>query len=336
MTSGVRAAAFQRVAAVLHRMGGTHLLARAAAHVRRNPGFPILSYHRVNDDLDPFLDSLPTEVFEQHMAHIAQNYRVLTVEELAERLRREEIPTNALAITFDDGSRDTLTHAAPILSRYRLPATVFLATGFIGTADVPWYDQVTLAFKLTKQQTLSAPWGALMSLATTSERLAAVGRALAHLKRVSDEERRRTVDILLRRLGITDRKSFKNSMLTWDDVHALAGLGFSIGAHTVSHPILSRVTPDRAWREIQDSRAMIESACGSPPRAFAYPNGQPADYSTAVAQMVREAGFHCAVTTCFGINTRATSPWELRRGGPWEYHPPTFALKLAWYRMTLP
>jgi hypothetical protein len=80
---------------------------------------------------------------------------------------------------------------------------------------------------------------------------------------------------------------------------------------------------------------MIEAACGAPPTAFAYPNGGSDDYTEAVTHLVREAGFSCAVTTRFGLNTAATSPWELRRGGPWEWHLPTFALKLAWYRMAL-
>jgi peptidoglycan/xylan/chitin deacetylase (PgdA/CDA1 family) len=128
-------------------------------------------------------------------------------------------------------------------------------------------------------------------------------------------------------------KAFKNLMLTWDDVHALGGLGFSIGAHTVSHPILSRVKPARAWAEILGSRTAIESTLGSPPRTFAYPNGGPDDYTTTVTRLVREAGFRCAVTTRFGVNTRTTSPYELRRGGPWERDLPTFALKLAAYRL---
>jgi peptidoglycan/xylan/chitin deacetylase (PgdA/CDA1 family) len=95
------------------------------------------------------------------------------------------------------------------------------------------------------------------------------------------------------------------------------------------------VSADRAWQEIAGCRAAIAEACGRPPRAFAYPNGGAEDYTAAVVDAVRRAGFTSAATTRFGMNTIATSPWELRRGGPWEAHLPTFALKLAWYRMTL-
>lgn len=305
----------------------------AVGYAARRPAFLIMAYHRVNNDEDPFFSAVPTEVFEQQMAYIARTYRVLTVEELAERIRRGGLPRNALAITFDDGYRDTLTHAVPILARYALPATIFLATGFIGTAEVPWFDRVATAFKMTKVSFFAAPWGEMLRLANQAERVQATEQTLAYLKQLPDDDLRRSLDGVLEILGITDQKGFKNLMLTWDDVHALAGLGFSIGAHTVNHPILSRVSAQRAWTEILGSRTMIESACGRQPKAFAYPNGGSDDYTETVTHLVRDAGFTCAVTSRFGVNTRETSPYELRRGGPWEHHLPTFALKLAWYRL---
>jgi peptidoglycan/xylan/chitin deacetylase (PgdA/CDA1 family) len=323
------------VAAGLHHSGLLAPLTRAVGYARRTPAFPILTYHRINDDGDPFFGALPTAVFERHMRHVARNYRVLPLEDLVERLQRGGLPRNALAITFDDGYRDNLTHAAPILSRLGLPATIFLATGFIGTAEVPWVDRLAQGLKKSPLDAVRTPWGDELDLTGVAARLHALAQTLGHFKRVSDEERHRALEALLAALGVTDQRGFKNLMLSWDDVHALRGLGFTIGAHTVNHPILSRVTPQRAWTEILGSRTMIESACGTAPRAFAYPNGGAAEYTETVKRLVREAGFTCAVTTRFGLNTSNTDPWELRRGGPWEHHLPTFALKLAWYRLAL-
>jgi peptidoglycan/xylan/chitin deacetylase (PgdA/CDA1 family) len=242
---------------------------------------------------------------------------------------RGALPRNALAITFDDGYRDNLTHAAPILARHGLPATIFLTTGLIGTGEIAWFDRLAQAFKLTRAEAFIAPWGERVGLVDESARLRALDRALGYLKRRPDDELRRTVDRVVDDLAVTDLRGVKNRMLTWDDVHALRGLGFTIGAHTVNHPILSRVTPERARTEIVGSRAMIEAAGAGAPRAFAYPNGGVGDYTAAVAGLVREVGFTCAVTTRFGVNTAATSPWELHRGGPWQRDLPTFALALA-------
>lgn len=333
MTAVARRSVARWTATLLYRAGLLRPLALATGYARRSAGFQILIYHRVNDDRDPFFPSMPTEVFDRHMAYVARTYRVLTVEALVERMRCGRVPRNALAITFDDGYRDTLTHAAPILARYKLPATVFLATGFVGTAKVPWVDQAAMAFKTTPFAGCMAPWGEPMDLQCPADRLGALQRTLQRLKRLPDDDTRQAVDGLLNTLGARNDACFKNLMLSWGDVHALMGLGFSIGAHTVNHPILSRVPLARAWREILGSRTMIQSACGRAPQAFAYPNGRPEDYTDAVASLVREAGFTCAVTTRFGLNTIATPPYELSRGGPWEQDVASFAMKLAAYRV---
>ena len=152
-------------AAGLHHAGLLSPLTRAVGYVRREPAFPILTYHRVNDDGDPFFSALPTAVFERQMRHVARHYRVLPLEDLVERLQRGGLPRNALAITFDDGYRDNLTHAAPILARLGLPATIFLATGFIGTAEVPWFDRLAQGLKKSPLDAVRTPWGEELDLA---------------------------------------------------------------------------------------------------------------------------------------------------------------------------
>jgi peptidoglycan/xylan/chitin deacetylase (PgdA/CDA1 family) len=321
-------------AAGLHLARLSGPLSIAAGYASAAPTFPILSYHRVNDEGDPFFPSLATELFARQMAFVARTYVVLTVEDLVERMRRRTVPRNALAITFDDGYRDNLTHAAPILARHGLPATVFLVTGAIGMREPMWFDRLALAFKRARAGRWDAPWGEVVALQTPAQRLAALAATLERFKHLPNAGRRGAVDDVLLALDSRDERPLHGLMLSWDDVRALRGLGITIGAHTVSHPILSQVSAEQAREEIFGSAQMIEAACGRRPRAFAYPNGRPEDYSQVVTALVREAGFSCAVTTRFGVNTAAVSPYELRRGGPWEPHLPTFALKLAGYRLT--
>src|SRR5262245_22787137 len=119
----------------LHHARLSWPLSVAVGYASRRATFPILSFHRINDEGDPFFPSLSTEVFARQMAFVARAYVVLTVEELAERMRQNAVPRNALAITFDDGYRDNLTHAAPILARHGLPATVFVVTGSMESGE---------------------------------------------------------------------------------------------------------------------------------------------------------------------------------------------------------
>jgi len=335
MSEPRREIVFRSVAGGLLRAGLTGGLRVVAGRSRLRPAFSIFTYHRVNDWGDAFQPAMPTAVFERQIRYVAAHYTVLTVEELVDRMASGRVPRDAVAITFDDGYRDNLTHAAPILARYRVPATVFLATGFMGSKEVPWYHRLADALQRTSRSSVSSPSGEELPLGDTAARLAALRRLQGQLKTLAEDRFQASLAGLLEGLGEPGSPAQRDLMLSWEDVLALRGLGFRIGAHTVSHPILSRLTLERAREEILGSRRAIEAAVGYPPRAFAYPNGGAADYTSDVVDLVRAAGFTCAVTTKFGMNTDSTSPWELRRGQPWEEDLPRFALKLAWYGLTL-
>jgi peptidoglycan/xylan/chitin deacetylase (PgdA/CDA1 family) len=330
----LRARTIRALSSTLYYGGLMKPLTATTGRLRAPRGFPIHTLHRVNDEHDPFFPSLPTAVFAARMEHIARHYVVLPVEELVERIQGGQVPGNALALTFDDGYRDNLTHAAPILARLGLRATIFLVTGYVGTPEMLWFDQLAQAFKTATRSDVSFPEGRLLPLGSTAERLEALAATLHHLKQVPNADRHRGVEQLIRALRPRPAERPKRFMLSWEEVDALRGLGFSVGAHTVSHPILARLTPDEAWREIHGSKAAIEKTLGLTVRAFAYPNGGPNDYNETTTRLIREADFTCAVTTQHGLNGSVTPPLELRRGGPSEHHLPTFAVKLACYQLT--
>jgi peptidoglycan/xylan/chitin deacetylase (PgdA/CDA1 family) len=330
----IRGRAIRGLASAVYYGGVLGPTARVVARLRANAGIPILSFHRVNDERDPFFPSMPTAMFAARMQHIARNYLVLSLDEVAERLGRGRMPRNALALTFDDGYRDFFTHAAPILARFGLPATVFLATGFIGTTEMAWYDGLATAVKTGRRDALELASGETLPLLSAAQRLVALRELLRRLKGLPDEDRQAAIEDLVRRLDPVETGRPKRLMLTWDEVVALKGLGFSIGAHTVSHPILARMTAEVAWREIHGSKVAIERILGTPVRTFAYPNGGVTDYDSSTVDLVRRAGFSCAVSTRRGLNTHKTPIFELRRGGPWEEHLPTYALKLFYYQMS--
>jgi peptidoglycan/xylan/chitin deacetylase (PgdA/CDA1 family) len=329
-----RTAAIRAAAGGLYHGGLLRPLATAASRLRAGNAFTVLVFHRVNDEADPFFPSVPTAVFAERMQHLAENYVVLTVEDLVDRQRHGRVPRNAVAVTFDDGYRDNLTHAAPILTRLGLPATVFLATGYISSPGMPWYDLLALAIKTSRRDHVAVGPGQALPLGSPASRLEALGRVLRHMKGMPDRARRETVERLVADLEPAGSEVRKRLMLTWDEVHALRGLGFSIGAHTVTHPILAQMDPAQARDEIHGSKRAIEEHLGGTVRAFAYPNGGAGDYDRPTRDLVERAGFTCAVTTRRGRNTASTSRFELRRGGPWERHLPTYALKLAWYHLT--
>jgi peptidoglycan/xylan/chitin deacetylase (PgdA/CDA1 family) len=305
---------------------------------RTSPPFQILLYHRVHPRPGPFmLDAVTPDRFESQMRHLARSWRVLPLAELIARSREGAVPARAIAVTFDDGYADNFEHAYPILRRHRIPATVFLVTGCVGTGVAPWHDRVLLAFEATGRRTARIPGEESdRAIGVPRERGVAALDALANLKRMEEPDRLAAIESLRADLGARDRQGEAGLMLDWPQVLAMRAEGISFGSHTVTHPILSRQDPARVWEELSASKRLIEHRLGEEVGLFAYPNGRPEDYTEDVIAMLKRAGYRAAVTTSFGANEAREDPFRLRRGTPWEPDAARFALKLAWYRLRAP
>jgi peptidoglycan/xylan/chitin deacetylase (PgdA/CDA1 family) len=315
--------------------GGMRLRRRAV------PPFLILIYHRVHPEPGPFMiDPVPPERFELQMRHLARAYRPLPLGELLERSRAGTVPEGAVAVTFDDGYADNAEHAMPILARHRIPATVFLVTGCIGTGRIPWHDEVLLAFASARATAIripgQAPDEAPLPLRSVEERRSAAFAALAALKPMPEAERLAGVRAIQEELGRGDPAAAASLMLDWDRVRAMRGSGIAFGSHTETHPILSRVAPERARDEVTRSKRTIEAQLGEEAAFFAYPNGRPEDYDEGTVEALRTAGYRGALTTTFGANEAGEDPLRWRRAAAWTADPRRFALQLAWYRLRGP
>ena len=153
---------------------------------------------------------------------------------------------------------------------------------------------------------------------TRKERFAASDRAMAYLKKSPDAERLSLLDRLCDELEVNDFQSLDNLMLTWDQIKEMAENDISFGAHTVNHPILSRIPLDKAEYEIVESKKRIEENIGKAVTSFAYPFGKKAQYSSDLFPVLEKLGFKCAVTTETATNNQSTPLFELNRGMPWE------------------
>jgi peptidoglycan/xylan/chitin deacetylase (PgdA/CDA1 family) len=314
---------------------GTRLRRRAV------PPFLILIYHRVHPQPGPFMiDPVPPDRFDRQMRHLARAYRPLPLAELLERSREGTVPAGAVAVTFDDGYADNAEHALPILARHRIPATVFLVTGCIGTGRIPWHDEVLLAFASARAGAIRVPGQGPetppMPLGTEEERRRAAFTSLAALKLMPEAARLAGVRAIQEALGSGDPAAAASLMLDWDRIRAMRGDGVTFGSHTETHPILSRVAPGRAREEITDSKRTIERELGEEAPFFAYPNGRPEDFDETAVEALRAAGYRAALTTTFGANEAGEDPLRWRRAAAWTSDPRRFALQLAWYRLRGP
>ncbi len=279
----------------------------------------ILIFHRVLRETDPLRPGEPAATsFARFMGFLARHFAVLPLREAVAQLQQGRLPKRACCITFDDGYADNLTVALPILETYSLPATVFVTTGYLDGGRM-FNDTVIDAVARTREKTLDLQGIGLGDhvLSSVDERRAAVGAILETLKYRSPEQREADVTRLVELAKCGPLPN--DIMLTREQVAELARRGVEIGGHTVSHPILTSVTDDRARDEMAVGKERLEAITGTPVLTFAYPNGRPQrDYAACHVTMARELGFELAVSTAHGVGSPGGCDiFQLPRFKPW-------------------
>jgi peptidoglycan/xylan/chitin deacetylase (PgdA/CDA1 family) len=257
---------------------------------------------------------------------------VLPLEECVERSRQRRAPPRAVCITFDDGYRDNYENAFPVLRKFGLCATVFLATGSIESGKPLWYDLVFDSFRRSSVDSIVLGENGYR-LGTVAEKRVALDGILRNLRRLSTAERDEKILKLLSALKVDASACRGYEKLGWREIEEMCRGGIRFGAHTVTHPILTSIPLQDAIDEIRNSRRTIEDRLGTPVRTFAYPNGGKEDFSETVKRLLKEEGFVAAVTTLQGNNDGGTDPLELRRYGIWDHNPHVLGLRLGWYKM---
>jgi peptidoglycan/xylan/chitin deacetylase (PgdA/CDA1 family) len=286
----------------------------------------ILIFHRVGEAPDPMFPSEPCAAsFDALLRGLRSRFAILPLADAVARLRARTLPPGALVVTFDDGYADNLQVAAPLLARHGVPATLFVATGYLDGGTM-WNDLVIHAFRSSRRPALdlSAVGLKAFPLASLDERRAALARVLPALKYRPAHEREADARAILR---IAEVDPPSPPMLDRPSLPALARFGVDVGAHTVTHPILAALAPADAEREIIDGKRDLETTLGHAVPLFAYPNGKPGrDYTAEHVAMVRKAGFTAAVTTAQGAAGPHDDVFQLPRFTPWVQHPLKFDL----------
>jgi len=283
------------------------------------PQVAILIYHRVcPEEGDWFPPPLSPQSFEKEIEYFCQTYEFLPLDKLAQHVhQRKPLPEKAIAITFDDGTRDNYVYAYPILKKYHVPATIFLATGYIDTGRLFQWSKVDYAIRNTPLTELELNGLGTYSLQTADDRRRAVFMIIDKLNEITEEQKGLLIEKLVSALGVNIPDGLaKERILSWDEVREMKDGRISFGAHSVTHPILTQVPLEQAKWEIIQSKKDIEEKVGQVATAFAYPNGI---FSTELSSIVRESGFTCAVTVNPGkLITSKADPYELNRIGAIE------------------
>jgi peptidoglycan/xylan/chitin deacetylase (PgdA/CDA1 family) len=293
--------------------------ASAALALRVGPRLNVLIFHRVLPSPDPlFPGEVDAARFERQMSMVAKAFQVLPLAMAARHLAQGSLPNRALAITFDDGYADNETIAMPILRRLRLPATFFVATGFLDGGRM-WNDSVIECLRNTKKDSLDLTELGLGVVACSGlvERQAAIRKVIVAIKHKDLVARDAAVALLVKACGSPALSN--RLMMTRSQVQSLHTVGMDIGAHTVNHPILRSLPDPAARQEIAEGRQVLRDLTGAEVRSLAYPNGRPdEDYDKRHTAMAKELGFELAVTTSKGVASEGDDLFQVPRFTPWD------------------
>src|SRR5262249_22575311 len=274
-----------------------------------------LMYHRVADrEFDDGRMAVVPERFSEQMEAIRQLFQPVPLHAVVEGLRTGRVSGGAVAVTFDDGYRDNLTEAKPVLEQFDVPARVCVVSGYVGSGRAFWWDEL--------ERICTAP-GDLPGRLELK-----IGQRL-RIWSVRTAEGRRPLYRALREsvwtLGEPEREEILDRLREWSGVEPATGdetmdvkeLGqladgglVEIGAHSVTHPRLPGLSDPRRVEEIQGSMRTLSELLERQVRLFSYPFGA---YDRACVVTVRAAGARGACTAGPGAVSASTDPFRLPR-----------------------
>ena len=255
----------------------------ATGHYRRSlararfPGVAVLCYHGVRPDDLPdgamAFEALHVRASEldAHCRVLASTCHPITLAEWRASLAGgPPLPPRPVLVTFDDGYRTIATVARPILERHRIPALLFVCATPIERRTAFLHDAIARrSGEAAAESFKSAPYAMWRDALDD------------HSSPVPPDD--------------------PHAVLSVDELRMLARRGFEIGSHTSTHAALLQAPPQEQWHEIARNHAALDAWLGAPPAAFAYPFGQPTDYSSETQRILRDHGFEFAFTTTAGF-----------------------------------
>jgi Predicted xylanase/chitin deacetylase len=276
----------------------------------------ILMYHRVTNMLgrsDAPYNAVSIDNFDKQMSRLASEYNVITLDDLCSCFPDlTPLPENSAIITFDDGFRDNYLNAFPILKKYKLKATIYVCSGTVDNGKRLWFDRISLILNSSKVRRFSfngedfdfAPDGFSVHY-----------RIHEMMKDYSPEQVNKSIEELAASVRVDESslESIEGSgMLSWDELRRMQESGITIGAHTVSHPILSHLDDDVLEYEMLMCQRVLENNLGRSVRHFSYPNGTPSDYDERALELVSRH-YSSATTTTAGLTTETSDIYRLPR-----------------------
>jgi len=257
----------------------------------------IFLFHRVSPLRDKLWDPLSPERFDEILKYLKSKFEIHHAEKILSLTpalsKRKGAEKPLAAIAFDDGYKDFIEYALPILKKHNLPSSMYVVTSSVESGIPPWTYVLDNALANTKKENLEIDTSLLPSeLKKTSwkneaDKIAFAKKFKPYLKQVSDTARRTIFEQAIHSLN--DVEAPQNLMMTWREINEIKTAGTVIGSHTVSHPLLAKIENDtEIENELSVSAKNIKENTGEFPVTISYPIGS---FDERVKNIAQKTGY---------------------------------------------
>ena len=253
----------------------------------------IYLFHRVSPHKDEYWPPVSPKHFERIVGYLTENYQVVQLEKFLTESGEYSGKKPIAAIVFDDGYKDILIYATPILEKYKVAYSIYVVSNCVDTGLPPWTYQLDWIFSQSRFLELNQDSDQLPEelrntrWSSHRDRAAYGQRVKGYLKKQSNDERLRIFNHF--KDSFEDVDFEKNLMLTWKDLLELQNADCHIGSHSKSHPILTNIkNAEDIASELKFSRARIREKLGKSPISISYPNG---NYNALITEIAAKEGY---------------------------------------------
>jgi peptidoglycan/xylan/chitin deacetylase (PgdA/CDA1 family) len=300
--------------------GAASLLSRLPAR----DSLLVLNYHRIGnaaDDLfDPGVFSATADQFNDQIAYLKRRLSLVTLDEalaFIDGTQKEKSRRCRVLITFDDGYLDNYEIAYPILRSHGAQGVFFLATGMVGSCEIPWWDRIAYLVKTARKRQFTLHYPAELTVDLDQIGLEKSLIAILKLYKLPNNSNPdRFVQELVEAAEGDAPPGTLRRFLNWDEAREMIAGGMAIGSHTHSHNLLSQLPPERQLEELSNSRSILTRETGIAADVLAYPVGARTSFTDATQNLARQAGYRAAFSFYGGTNLPGkTNPYDVSRIG---------------------
>ena len=278
----------------------------------------VLCYHKVSNIRNDYnAINITPDNFRHQMEYLKKRYRIISLSDIYRETFEDNAPT--FAITFDDGYRDVLYEALPILEEFNIPATAFITTGNVGTMNENWTDNIIRAifepksrrdYFECKSDELTGRW----RTGTLEEKTAFYRKVNYLFRHIGAQKRYRYETMLLEWAGLSREGRTDRRILSAQELKRLSESPLvTIGVHCVTHPSLGSLTDEEQKAEIVDCIETLKDITNLDIKYMAYPFGSRSDYNGKTIELLQQNGIDMAFTTLSGIIADKTDPYQIPR-----------------------